>query len=130
MSDAQPPLKVLLVSPDLMVTSRLAGLCREAGASLETLRSLGATPHGGPHDLVLLDLQAITEDPAVIVARARTLVCQQAKEHPECRIIAFGPHVAKERLALARDAGADDVVSRGELLGGFPALLRRWRGEG
>jgi len=38
--------------------------------------------------------------------------------------------VARERLALARDAGADDVVSRGELLGGFIGLIRRWRGEG
>jgi hypothetical protein len=130
LSDAKPSIKVLLVSPDLMATSRIAGLCREAGASLETLRSLGDTPHGGPHDLVLLDLQAIAEDPAVIVARARTLVCQQPSEHAECRIVAFGPHVAKERLALARDAGADDVVSRGELLGGFSALLRRWRREG
>jgi hypothetical protein len=44
------------------------------------------------------------------------------------RIVAFGPHVARARLALARDAGADDVVSRGELLGGFAALLRRWLG--
>jgi nucleoside-diphosphate-sugar epimerase len=33
--------------------------------------------------------------------------------------LAFGPHVARERLALARAAGADDVVSRGEL---FEAL--------
>jgi len=56
-----PPLKILLVSPDLMATSRLAGLCREAGASLETLRSLGDAPHGGPHDVVLLDLQALAE---------------------------------------------------------------------
>ncbi len=124
----QPSLKVLLVSPDLMATSRLASLCREAGAKLETLRSLADTPHGGPHDLVLLDLQSLVDDPAVIVARARTLVCQQAAGG-ECRIVAFGPHVAKERLAMARDAGADDVVSRGELLGGFPALLRRWRGS-
>ena len=42
----------------------------------------------------------------------------------------FGPHVARERLALARDAGADDVVSRGELLGGFAGLLRRWQDAG
>jgi CheY-like chemotaxis protein len=129
-ADEQQALKVLLVSPDLLATSRIAGLCREAGASLETLRSLSHTPHGGPHDLVLLDLQSIVEDPAVIVARARTLVRQQGSKGRErvCRIIAFGPHVAKERLDLARDAGADDAVSRGELLGGFPALLRRWRG--
>jgi len=129
-ADEQPVFKILLVSPDLLATSRIAGLCREAGATLETLRSLADTPHGGPHDLVLLDLQSLPDDPAVIVARARTLVCKHGNVDSgrECRIIAFGPHVAKERLQLARDAGADDVVSRGDLLGGFASHLRRWRG--
>lgn len=120
-------LKILLVSPDLMATSRIAGLCREAGATLETLRGLGETPHGGPHQVVLLDLQALAEDPAVIVTRAR-LLADGPGAGP--RLVAFGPHVARERLALALAAGADDVVSRGELLGGFAGLLRRWQGQG
>jgi len=125
-------LKILLVSPDLMATSRIAGLCRDAGATLETLRGLSDTLHGGRPDVVLLDLQALSEDPAVIVTRARTLVAAAlgtgAERGPA--IVAFGPHVARDRLTLARDAGADDVVSRGELLGGFAGLLRRWRGDG
>jgi hypothetical protein len=122
-------LKILLVSPDLMATSRIAGLCREAGASLETIRSLGESPHGRPHDVVLLDLQSLSEDPAVLVTRARMLVDAgpASGAGPPAAIVAFGPHVARERLALARDAGADDVVSRGELLGGFAGLLKRWR---
>ena len=115
-----------------MATSRIAGLCREAGASLETLRSLADVPHGGPHDIVLLDLQALAEDPAVVVTRARVLASRQSLADGERRltVVAFGPHVARERLALARDAGADDVVSRGELLGGFAGLLRRWQDAG
>ena len=122
-------LKILLVSPDLMATSRIAGLCREAGATLETLRGLGETPHGGPHQVVLLDLQALAEDPAVIVTRARLLAGGPGGGDGP-RLVAFGPHVARERLALALAAGADDVVSRGELLGGFAGLLRRWQGQG
>jgi DNA-binding response OmpR family regulator len=117
-------LRILLVSPDLMATSRLASLCREAGATLETLRSLADSPHGGPPNVVLLDLQTLPEDPAVVVTRGRAMAAGM-----EATVVAFGPHVARERLELARDAGADDVVSRGELLGGFPGLLRRWRGE-
>ncbi len=119
--------RILLVSPDLMATSRIAGLCREAGVSLETLRSLGDTPHGGPHDVVLLDLQSLAEDPAVVVTRARFMVDSQPRPGGAALIVAFGPHVARERLALARAAGAHDVVSRGELLGGFAGLLKRWR---
>ncbi len=42
------------------------------------------------------------------------------------KLIAFGPHVHKQRLDDAVAAGVDEAVSRGELLGGFPALLRRW----
>jgi hypothetical protein len=37
--------------------------------------------------------------------------------------------VAKQRLDGARAAGADDAVSRGELLGAFGALVRRWCGS-
>jgi hypothetical protein len=122
-------LKILLISPDLMATSRIAGLCRDAGASLETIRSLGESPHGGPHDVVLVDLQALSEDPAVVVTRARMLVDAEpvTGAGAPAAIVAFGPHVARDRLALARDAGADDVVSRGELLGGFAGLIKRWR---
>ncbi|MEC9373956.1 MAG: hypothetical protein VYC34_08935, partial [Planctomycetota bacterium] len=29
------------------------------------------------------------------------------------RIVAFGPHVARQTLQAARDAGADDVMPRG-----------------
>lgn len=125
-----PELRIVLVSPDLMATSRIAGLCREVGATLETLRGLADTPHGGPPDLVLVDLQALSEDPAVIVTRARAMVAERgpAGSGRVPAVVAFGPHVAKDRLALARDAGADDVVSRGELLGGFAGLIRRWRG--
>jgi hypothetical protein len=124
-------IRILLVSPDLMATSRISGLSRESGATLETLRSLGDVPHGGPFDVVLLDLQALAEDPAVIVTRARTLLGPRSQaDGREATIVAFGPHVAKERLDLARDAGADHVVSRGELLGGFAGLLRRWQPEG
>jgi hypothetical protein len=42
--------------------------------------------------------------------------------------VAFGPHVAKDRLEQAKAAGADASVSRGELLGGFPAIVKQWCG--
>jgi len=125
--------RILLVSPDLMIASRLAGLAR-GRADIHTIRSLDAMIQGSPCDLVLLDLQASTGDPAMLIPRIRGLA---AAPQPECeatdagrsaRVIAFGPHVAKPLLDAARAAGADDVVSRGELLGGFAALVDRWCG--
>ncbi len=121
--------KILLVSPDLLATSRIAALARPLPARVETLRSLDGEPPAGPFDLVLLDLQGLPGDAAVIVARAAKLVERQPNDSGRAaRIVAFGPHVHKDRLADAQAAGADATVSRGELLGSFPGLVRRWLG--
>jgi CheY-like chemotaxis protein len=121
--------RILLVSPDLLSTSRLAGLARAVPARLETLRSLDDPVPAGPFDLVLLDTHAVPGDPAVSVARLRAIAERQRAEHGRApRVVAFGPHVAKQRLDDARAAGADDAISRGELLGGFPAVVKRWCG--
>jgi DNA-binding NarL/FixJ family response regulator len=121
------PLRILLASPDLMVTSRLASLGRECGAVIETVRSLDDPPPGlsDPYDVVLIDLQAHGDDPAVLVTRVRSLIAGFAGGP---RLVAFGPHVHRQRLDDACAAGADEAISRGELLGSLPALVRRWSG--
>lgn len=119
-----PSMNVLLVSPDLMVTSRLAGLARDVPARIETLRSLDGPAAGARHcRLAIIDLGAVDGDPAVVIAKVRSIV------RADTVVAAFGPHVARQRLDDARAAGADHVVSRGELLGAFASLVRRWCGE-
>lgn len=121
--------RILLVSPDLLATSRIAALARECGAAVETLRDLDATPAAdSPYDVVLVDLQSLVGDAAVIVSRTRAALERTSRPAGQPQIVAFGPHVARQRLADAVASGADEAVSRGELLGGFPALLRRWCG--
>lgn len=120
-------MRILLVSPDLLSTSRIAALARPVPARVETLRSLDDEPREGPFDLILIDLQALAGDAAVIVARAVKLVEKQVADAGRApKLVAFGPHVQKERLADAVAAGADAAVSRGELLGSFPGLVKRW----
>jgi hypothetical protein len=119
--------QILLVSPDLMSTSRIAGLARSADARVETLRSLDETPKGGPFAIALIDLQALEGDAAVIVARVRAILeTLPVQGETPFRLIAYGPHVHKQRLEDATAAGADAAVSRGELLGGFAGLINRW----
>ncbi|MFM7034558.1 MAG: hypothetical protein ACKOYJ_05100 [Planctomycetia bacterium] len=117
---------ILLISSDLMVASRIDGLARSAGARLETLASLQSEPHTGPFDIVLLDLQSLAGDAGTIVGLARSMLDQlPAQAAAPAKVIAFGPHVHKQRLDDATAAGATLAVSRGELLGDFAGVIAR-----
>lgn len=111
--------RILLVSPDLMVGSRLAGLARAAGATLEQRQA--ATASGTGFDVVILDLQGLPAGPAAAVAGLKV----PGPDGAVPKLVAFGPHVATALLDEARTAGADAVVSRGEILGSFAAVLER-----
>ena len=112
--------QVLLISSDLMASSRLVGAVRSAGAELETLAGAAGVPRAGGFDIVLLDLQSLAADPASLVARAREL------GGPAAKVVAFGPHVWQDRLDAAVAAGADEAVSRGAMMGDVAAVIRRW----
>jgi DNA-binding NarL/FixJ family response regulator len=118
MTDATP-VRVLLVSTDLMAASRVAGIARTTGADVETLAGPVGTPRGTAFDVVLLDLQSLSGDVTAQVARGRALGGDAAK------VVAFGPHVWKERLDAALAAGADLAVSRGTVMEDFASLLAR-----
>lgn len=118
-----PAPRILVVSSDLLAGSRLAGLATAAGARLDQRGT--AAFDDGPYDLVLLDLQGRSGplDPLVVAARSAVAGAPAGRGG---RVVAFGPHVAGARLGEAVEAGCDEAVSRGELLGGFASLLRRW----
>ena len=119
---------ILLLTPDLMVSSRIAGIAAGIPATVETLGSAAASPRGGPFQVIVVDLQVNGQTATALVERARGFRESHAVAGGErAAIIAFGPHVAVDRLAEAADAGADLVVSRGELLGALPAVIERVR---
>jgi hypothetical protein len=118
---------ILLITPDLLAASRRAGLAAAAGARIEQRSAIMHDADLPACDLVLLDLQGQGGDLAPVVAAARAALVQEPAERPG-RVVAFGPHVAGDRLRAAVAAGCDEAVSRGELLGGFASLLRRWLG--
>ena len=118
------PMRILLISPDLMISSRIASLAAAAGASVTTLRSPDASPEPDTYDLVLLDLQTSSADAATLVTKTREMLARGQDALP---IVAFGPHVATQRLDDAKAAGAAEVISRGGLLGGFESVVSRYR---
>jgi len=112
--------RVLLVSADLMVSSRLGAT---PGVRVTT------DPAAGPFDAVLVDLGGPGSAAERVAAARHVAAHHPAASGRPALVVAFGPHVARERLAEAAAAGADHVLSRGEALGGLPSLLGRWLGE-
>jgi len=125
MADA---ITILLLSPDLMVSSRIAGLATAIPATILTLAPAAAAPRGGPFAVIVVDLQVNGQSATALLERAKGVRDgQTAAGGQRAAIIAFGPHVAVDRLTEAATAGADLVVSRGELLGALPAVVERVR---
>ena len=68
-----------------------------------------------PASLVVIDLGTPRIDPAQLVSELRL------SGGEGLRILAFGPHVHEQKLAAARAAGCDEVLTRGQ----FHASLDR-----
>ncbi|MFM8733878.1 MAG: hypothetical protein ACKOC8_01585 [Pirellulales bacterium] len=113
--------RVLLVSGDLMATSRLAAAGRDAGIEMHVAVRLPEPASGAAFDAVVLDLQAAGSDVAGQVTAARRLAAASGV------VVAFGPHVWKDKLEAAVAAGADAAVSRGEVMSDLPGVLTRAR---
>jgi len=118
----QPSLRMLVVSADLLGTSQFAGLAARIPATFETLASPAGQPRGEAFDLLVLDL-ASPRPAATLVAEARSLLDAHQPANGRSRLVAYGPHVARERLEEARRAGADLVVSRGQIFGDLPGIV-------
>jgi DNA-binding response OmpR family regulator len=111
---------VVLVSTDLMASSRIEGAAARLGVPLRTsanLESAGAIAAEGPVELLIIDLAALKSD----VAAGVQLVRGGAKS--PVRILAFGPHVLERLLIAAKEAGCDEVLTRGQFFAGLDAIL-------
>jgi hypothetical protein len=95
----------LLISSDLMARSSLAGPITAVGAGLKQVESVDRLPPDAC-DLVLIDLAGNLDIESTVAALRHAW--------PEAAIVAYGPHVHAERLSAARDAGCDEVLTRGQ----------------
>ncbi|MCE9547419.1 MAG: hypothetical protein K8T25_18260 [Planctomycetia bacterium] len=112
----------VLLSRDLMTTSQSSGAAARASVplvSVANIEQLEARCLAEVVPLVILDLSLPGLVPQDVVARLRALAT------PPEQIIAFGPHVHSDRLAAAREAGCDEVLSRGQYHAQCEELLGR-----
>jgi DNA-binding NarL/FixJ family response regulator len=112
---------VLVLTTDLLLQSQLAGAVERAEQPVHVVGSvdgLVSALETGPARLVILDLSLSAIDPS-------TLVPQLKQKLPDTTIAAFAPHVHRQRLADAKAAGCDVVMSRGQFHAEAEALLRQ-----
>ena len=113
----------LLLSDDLIFTSRITGTARALGLDLQTARTAAALESAAGERspaCVILDLH----HPELNVATLAPLL----KKSGPCTIVGYGSHVAAEVLHLARAAGCDVVLPRSKFVETLEEQMPKWFG--
>lgn len=120
-----PPPRGVLITQDLIFSTKVADTARALGAEVavasDVERAVGLARERMP-GVVILDLGLPEADLAALVMRLR----EAAGDVP---VIAYGPHVDRDRFAAASAAGCD-VLPRGRFSSSLPELIRRYLGVG
>jgi CheY-like chemotaxis protein len=115
-------MNLVLLSSDLMAASRIQGAASRIAAKLRTATSAEqaiALCGDGPVDVAIVDLAM----PALEIGPLVNSLKRGSSAPP--KVVAFGPHVHEQRLAAAREAGCDEVVSRGQFFAQLESILGR-----
>jgi DNA-binding NarL/FixJ family response regulator len=120
--DAPPQPTGLLLSDDLIFTSRIVGTARGLGLSLlagRTAESLVELARRSPPRCAILDLDNPGLDLPALLHSLKEIA-------PGLRVVAYGPHVDAERLRAARAAGCDLVLPRSKFVEQLEKELPGW----
>ncbi|HVJ68075.1 MAG TPA: hypothetical protein VM510_08840 [Caulifigura sp.] len=102
--------RVLVICSDLFFSTQVANMVRQAGfdavLEMQPARS-AALLASGCWAGVVVDVEASGLDIAALMA--------SLGEPPRPHVVAFGPHVHTERLAAAKAAGCDAILTRGQI---------------
>jgi CheY-like chemotaxis protein len=113
----------LLLSRDLIFTSKITGTARELGHRVvvagNTALAFSMIEQWRPR-VVFVDLTA-----GEIVSTPALIALQKAAE-PGTPFVAFGSHVDTGALEAARAAGCDPVMPRSKFTAELPGLIRQY----
>ena len=116
----------LLLSDDLIFTSRITGTGRDLGFAIRVTKSadsLLALARQAPPTCVIVDIHNPGLNIIELVAVLKQLV-------PPPMVVAYGSHVETAALKAARAAGCDLVLPRSQFVEDLPVELPRWMGAG
>jgi len=124
---------ILYAAADLIWATKIKATAEALGLSarpVRTLEMLHARLEDCPQAKALMvDLDKGEEGLALIVALRQFEASPSRQQFNRLRIVAWGPHVAKDLLQAARDAGADEVMTRGSLEHNMEEVLMRLAGR-
>lgn len=115
----------LLLSDDLMFTSRVTGTARDLGYSILVVRSGKALIDGAIKDsprCVIIDLANPGLELTTLIGTLNKL------DRP--RIVAYGSHIDAAALQAAREAGCDLVMPRSRFASDLPTSMSSWLNDG
>ena len=104
-------MKLVLLSQDLMIGSHLSGTAKTLGLDMVTVSNQNRAVEiicDADCKLLFVDLRL----PGLKIDHLVRDVTEICSEHVP--IVACGPHVHEAKLAAAREAGCDAVVTRGQ----------------
>ena len=117
----------LLLSDDMIFTSRITGTARALGITVKTARSsevlLAMAPQHRPA-LILVDLS----NPGLQLPELLQALRTSSSSMP--RMVAYGSHVDAAVLRAAREAGCDPVLPRSKFVEELPRALPEWMRAG
>ncbi len=114
----------LIISDDLIDSSRISGHGRELGITFRQCRDMIAVEKGLELQpiAIFIDLHVQGLDLSQLVEKAK-----QLSRMP--KLIAFGSHVDAARLKSARIAGCDEVLPRSSFFERLPVEIAKWVNE-
>jgi hypothetical protein len=133
---------IAYLASDLLWASKIKGAADALGLPCRPVRTMEMLEARlGDSDVrgLVVDLEANAEIALAMIRRAKAgpaPITSNSAEPPNLlgsaavRVVAFGPHVERERLQAARDAGADDVMPRGAFAAHLEDVLLRLAGRG
>lgn len=116
---------VIYFAADLLWASKIKGVGDAVGVPCRPVRNvemLEARLGDSPVKAMVVDLD-VPEMAMVLIGRVRAW--EREAEGRSVRIVAWGPHVEKGLLQQAREAGADEVLTRGAFDHAMGEILMR-----
>jgi DNA-binding NarL/FixJ family response regulator len=126
MSEKTPSAGIgLLLSDDMMFTSRITGTARDLGLTIKAARAVDALKtlvQSERPACVIVDLA----NPGLVVGDLTAWLAKTCSPAP--RVVAYGSHVDTETLKGAREAGCGVVLPRSKFVTELPDKLPEWMG--